>query len=360
MQDSAHSTLQPRPSATHHHHNNRDGHGYGHHGPSKAHSLEHAQPPNTLNVLDDASSATDARHVQRTRTSKVPDTTATATALPTEPTASVYKNLTFYPAYCFPSSPTYHKWVNITASSIHQDLKPHNQFSQYTTSVGKPKRHVANDGLLLFYLNHPIQFVQVVGVIVAFDGDNKRFWIFTLDDASGSTIDVLCPKPDEDADPGPTTSVSKSPDPHSPSALLTALLPVLDLGTTVQVKGTLSSFRKTLQINLKRIFLVPSTAHELAHIRSRNDFFRSTLSIPWALSERRQRHLLRQANEEAVTRRDREKRRRKRQLAREQQEILDQQLIVRQWEEEEKTREKDALEANLSGNALQAKNDSSS
>lgn len=353
MQDSAHPTLQPRHSTSHHHHHAHR-HGQGHHGTNKPQSREHVQPANPLNSLNDALVTTGARHPQPNPTSnstshpKVSD----ASALPTEPTAVAYKNLTFYPAYCFPSSPTFHKWVNITASSIHHDLKPHSHFSQYTTSRGRPNRHAANDGLLLFYLNHPIQFVQVVGVIVAFDHYMEKFWLFTLDDASGSTIDVFCPKPDKDADP--TTSASTPPDPNSPTTLLTTLLPVLHLGTTVQVKGTLTIFRKVPQINLKRIFLVSSTAHELAHIRSRNEFFRTTLSIPWTVSERRQRHLLRQADNETVVQSDRDKRRRNRQLAREQREVLDQQLISQQWAEEERAREKDALEAKRAGEALRA------
>jgi hypothetical protein len=48
----------------------------------------------------------------------------------------------------------------------------------------------------LFYLNHPVQFVCVAGVVVAFD-DYKRLSVFTVDDSSGATINLTCCKPEK-------------------------------------------------------------------------------------------------------------------------------------------------------------------
>ncbi len=103
-------------------------------------------------------------------------------------------SLTFYPAYAFTASETWSKWVKLTAHDIHHVLKPHEKYAETTTTLAHPDtgtHHNHRDAaLLLFYLNHPIQFVQVVGVVVAFDEYFEKFWLFTIDDSSGATIDV--------------------------------------------------------------------------------------------------------------------------------------------------------------------------
>lgn len=89
---------------------------------------------------------------------------------------------------------------------------------------------------LLFYLNHPIQFVCVTGVVVAFD-DYERLWVFT--------IDATCRKPEK-----------------------------------VKVKGTISTFRSVRQIALECIEIIPDTNSELRFRTQCTQLFADVLSKP--------------------------------------------------------------------------------
>src|SRR4051794_21105059 len=101
--------------------------------------------------------------------------------------------LSFYPVYCHKASRTYFTWVKLTASDIHHRLRSRPGFVNHNISYQRQHSHSPTS--LLFYLNHPIQFVCVVGIVVGFD-DHERFWLFTVDDSSGATIDVTCRKPE--------------------------------------------------------------------------------------------------------------------------------------------------------------------
>ena len=87
-----------------------------------------------------------------------------------------------------------------------------------------------------FYLNHPIQFVCVTGVVVAFD-DYERLWVFT--------IDATCRKPEK-----------------------------------VKVKGTISTFRSVRQIALECIEIIPDTNSELRFRTQCTQLFADVLSKP--------------------------------------------------------------------------------
>ena len=43
---------------------------------------------------------------------------------------------------------------------------------------------------IYFYLNHPIRFVRIVGVVVAIDDINLKYSALTLDDGSGATVEL--------------------------------------------------------------------------------------------------------------------------------------------------------------------------
>ncbi|EXJ93734.1 hypothetical protein A1O1_02127 [Capronia coronata CBS 617.96] len=340
-------------------------------------------------------------------------------------------DLAFYPAYTFQASATWFRWVKLTAHDIHCVLEPHHKYAaDITTSSlgpGLPDHRGSGGGgrddapLLLFYLNHPIQFVQVIGVVVVVEEYFEKFWLFTVDDGSGATIDVRCRKPekedareqndvvnstksdkqsgstripsnagkeirhdmlnaisnkDRDGHNITTTSTSSSADkskstiahaqPQPQSQLDTAdtdeltedqilhkTVQALQIGTVVQAKGTISTFRSTRQLTLLRLTIVPDTTHEMALISSRTSFMKLTLCKPWVLSAADQKRLYREAQDDRQQGNRQAAKRRERRLKMEEREKRHARSIREQYEAEERQRAKAAEAARRAGVALQ-------
>ena len=118
-----------------------------------------------------------------------------------------------------------------------------------------------------FQLNHPIKWIRLVGVIVAFDEFPQR-WIMLLDDNSGAVIEVTCGRPPSQHK---TTSPSDYNIPSAGVAEPTISLegvtstghPIdlngIDIGTVVKVKGKIGSFRGDKQMHLERICMLQPT-----------------------------------------------------------------------------------------------------
>ena len=117
---------------------------------------------------------------------------------------------------------------------------------------------------IYFHLNHPIKWIRLVGVIVAFDELPTR-WIMLLDDSSGALIEVTCGRP---TPPKTTTSPNDHNIPSASMAKSTMALegvtstgrPIdlngIDIGTVVKVKGKIGSFRGEKQMHLERICML--------------------------------------------------------------------------------------------------------
>ena len=112
---------------------------------------------------------------------------------------------------------------------------------------------------LYFHLNHPIRWIRLVGVIVAFDAFPTR-WIMLLDDSSGALIEVACGRP------APTVKAADSLDDFSnqiiePDILLEGVtatcrtidLHGVDIGIVVKVKGGIGSWKGEKQMYSERI-----------------------------------------------------------------------------------------------------------
>jgi hypothetical protein len=279
--------------------------------------------------------------------------------------------LTFYPAYTFKASATWSKWVKLTCHDIHSVLKPHDDYSTVTTSTGRGQDETSKPygrkdlPLLLFYLNHPIQFVQVIGVVVVLEDYFQKFWLFTVDDSSGATVDVTLPKPEKEKTQETTSTSSKrgpEPEPKPTSAreheevgaeqLLQSTLSHLEIGTVVQAKGTLTTFRQTRQLSLIRLNVLPSTTHEMALVSSRSQFYASTLSRPWILSREEQTNLRTAAlgeRDEAVELARRKRKREHNKRAREERHRI---TIEQEYAREEEERKREADEAKKWGDEL--------
>jgi hypothetical protein len=235
-------------------------------------------------------------------------------------------DLVFYPAYTFPASPTYHnKWLKLTCREIHNVLKTNDKYAHTNNDISNKNARRNGTPLLLFYHNHPVQYIQIIGIVVAVEEYYEKFWLFTVDDSSGDCLDVTCAKPEKVK--GTTTTqtsgiVKKAP-PTTDEAgenVLQDTLSSLQIGTTVQAKGQIATFRQTRQLSLLRLNIVPSTTAELALIASRTEFHNDVLSKPWVLSEKEQEKLRKRedtAEKEETEKRERKRRRERMKVERE-------------------------------------------
>ena len=268
------------------------------------------------------------------------------------PTASNLLALAFYPAYTFPASPTWFAWVKLTCYQIHHDLQSHPDYTSALIETTIPNSHAKP--LLLVHLNHPIHFIQTIGIIVAIEEYNTNFWLCTLDDSSGCTLDVLYwrPKPQPPADKENVHSTTTAPSAAEPgvdeSNILT-LLPTLTIGTCIQAKGLITQFRGTRQLALLRLSIVPTTTSELGHIQSRTKFYTEVLSKPWILANTRLSKLRKKSEQVEEDDEKRVEKGRKRARMALEREARHQKAILREYEEEEKLREVDAGEAREDG-----------
>ncbi|KAJ5383533.1 Nucleic acid-binding OB-fold [Penicillium concentricum] len=270
------------------------------------------------------------------------------------------EHLVFYPAFCFKASPTHFTWVKMGAADVHR-LRRSNNF------VGQN---------IFFYNNHPIQFVSLVGVIVA-RTDFPWRTILTLDDSSGATIDIAVQKKTE---PKPSTTSQKTPttDPEQTewsSFSLTAPtatsltrtthitskdrdeidISALEPGTLVRVKGTLSTFRSQMQLNLERFWIVRDTNTEMQFLDSRLRFLIEVLSVPWVLTDEEIETL--RADAERCDERALESKRRAERAARKKVEREERhaRAIARRYEKEENEREKELREIREDGERVMRK-----
>ncbi|KAF2621631.1 hypothetical protein BU25DRAFT_435428 [Macroventuria anomochaeta] len=186
------------------------------------------------------------------------------------PTTRPYR---LYPAYCFQSSPTYNAWVKLTAADVH-------------TLRSEPDFQGQN---IYFYLNHPIRFVRVVGVVVAIDDINLKYSALTLDDGSGATVELKIVRTvsgeQGSKNPSSNTTISNV---NVISQFGVFEITVdhlsLDIGTVLKAKGMISEFRGVKQLELKRVHIVSSTNEEAQAWAETAAFKTTILSVPWRVT----------------------------------------------------------------------------
>ena len=160
--------------------------------------------------------------------------------------------INFYNAYCFDLSPTYNAWVKLTAADVHA-LQEREGF-EWRNSGARVEGQIPS---VYFYLNHPIQWVCLVGVVVAFDVHEYRF-IMILDDSSGANIEITCGRAKEqNADtkldaPSTTETISNSMVGKTAQGNTVDLTGV-DVGSVIKIKGSIGNFREMRQIHLERL-----------------------------------------------------------------------------------------------------------
>ncbi|KAL3423758.1 DnaJ domain-containing protein [Phlyctema vagabunda] len=189
-----------------------------------------------------------------------------------------------YPVYCHELSPTIGKWCPLRAVDVHR-----------LRSVG-----MILDGKLLYHHeNHPIKWVRVTGVIVAIDEFYQRR-VYTVDDSSGECIECTCLIPP----PPPQTLLSipvppnlvqaknerkgkqEELDKSKNVAIARDYLKIpeeIDIGSVVKIKGLVTEFRNTKQIDMRSIVLTKGTDEEVRCWNEGLEFRRDVLSQPWVV-----------------------------------------------------------------------------
>ncbi|KAF4463066.1 ob-fold nucleic acid [Fusarium albosuccineum] len=194
-----------------------------------------------------------------------------------------------YPRYCFHLAPTVNTWCLFRVVDVH-GLDQHEGFEGELLYL-IPYRALITDLTrgenFYFYRNLPIKWVRIVGVVVAIDEFAGRR-VYTVDDSSGACIEcvVLISTPGEGTDNAvmATESAPKKVDANPlPSP---ALLADIDVGTVVDVKGSISTFREERQLNIEKMIALRSTAQEVALWEKRIKFQSEVLEQPWALRNR--------------------------------------------------------------------------
>ncbi|KAG5517920.1 hypothetical protein PMAC_000375 [Pneumocystis sp. 'macacae'] len=131
----------------------------------------------------------------------------------------------FYPPFLFHHSPVYHTWVKLFASDV------------YTLRVIEG----FEDGPTLFWLNHPIRWVHLMGVVVAMERYEKRDFVasnmLTVDDASGQIAELIL-KEDKHRQ-----LIPEMPDAEG----------LLEIGTRIRVRGTFIRFHGRRQIRVIKL-----------------------------------------------------------------------------------------------------------
>ncbi len=200
--------------------------------------------------------------------------------------------------------------------------------------------------------------MNLVGVIVA-RSDVPRRTILTLDDSTGATVDIVVLK----GNPAFISTANSSTTPHAPKeandgdggrgatpkeyhVTSTTRTPVditpLQPGRLFQIKGTLSVFRATMQVQLERFFTVPDTKAEMRFVEARCRFLVDVLSVPWVLGEGEIAALRVEADEEGSKIEEEHVRLRRRERRKAEREEKERRKIEKVWEREEALREREA------------------
>ncbi|KAI0186662.1 hypothetical protein EV127DRAFT_345811 [Xylaria flabelliformis] len=207
--------------------------------------------------------------------------------------------LIYYPQYCFHLSPTVTEWCPLRAVDI----------------AGLECRPGFQDNDVFFYLNHPIKWVRITGVVVAVDEYYGRR-VYTIDDSTGQCIECTLTTPaaandkktHRDGDRGKQVE----PQIARAKAIAETKTDDIDVGMVLDVKGFLKLFRGQKQINIHKATRVLTTNQEVLFWGKIRDFRRDVLSQPWVLKDKEVRRCrkLQQAEAAELEKKKRERPRR--------------------------------------------------
>lgn len=214
-----------------------------------------------------------------------------------------------YPAKYYDASPTWYRWNKLSVADVYQ-LRQEPGFEGQN---------------IWFWLNHPIQYVRLVGFICQIDMvAGGRYVLMTLDDSSGANIEIKLER-----EAGKITENGFKE--YLPITGLDNVLvrvemglPIvtldrsaLELGTVIIAEGQIGSYIQNRQMVLSRLQRVPDTRAEAQHWAKVAEWKRLILSTPWALSAEKRLELDQKAIQEAKTELKEQKHRKKKSAKRE-------------------------------------------
>jgi len=120
--------------------------------------------------------------------------------------------------------------------------------------------------------------------------------VLTIDDGSGATIELKIVRiPPPDKNPLDTSSSTKLSNVHVISQFGVFEVVVdnqrLEIGTVVKAKGTISEFRGSKQLDLRRIWVVATTDEEAQAWAETAAFKQEVLSKPWHITSTEHRQI---------------------------------------------------------------------
>ncbi|KAI9654448.1 MAG: hypothetical protein M1831_005414 [Alyxoria varia] len=300
-----------------------------------------------------------------------------------------------YPAFCFKASPTYNKWVKLTAADVHA-----------------LRREPGFEGQnVFFHLNHPLRYVYLCGPVVAIDFITSRYVLFTLDDSSGANVEIkieripplrptLHPKlapvrtvrshpapksNDQEIEDTKETQLDRKYEAGDPNSTRYSLIPdlvptvtdttisnvkvvsrcadpqcyaphvavddeIIDIATVIKAKGSLQIWNSCFQLKLERIMTTDTLDEEVRIWEEYAQFARDVLARPWQLTSKEVDGLENEDKDKAKRARERERKREaKRELHAQKKREHDRKEAQREAETERKRREQ---AEELDGNAL--------
>ncbi|KAF2860092.1 hypothetical protein K470DRAFT_271003 [Piedraia hortae CBS 480.64] len=184
----------------------------------------------------------------------------------------------FYPARFFTASKSYNEWNRLSIKDV----------ITLRTLAGLGFQQV------YYYLNHPIQYVRVVGVVVDIEQFCEgKFTVLTIEDGSGESIEVriTARQGDDFAAPSNTTVDNVNAYVHLGLPLVKLNGCDVVVGSVVKVKATIRVFRKQKQLELKRLFFVNDTAAEMKAWEETAAWKRDVLGKPWKLTREEMREV---------------------------------------------------------------------
>ncbi|KXX81558.1 CST complex subunit STN1 [Madurella mycetomatis] len=181
-----------------------------------------------------------------------------------------------YPQYCFHLSPTINRWCHLQVVDIFR-LTSHPGFRGQD---------------VYFYLNHPIKWVRIAGVVVAVD-DRQNKVTYTIDDGSGATIECVVNLQRRVVSETATTAGQAASKPNEAQPIPVVDAPI-DIGHTIDIKGSVSTWWESRQIRAEKISHLRSTEQEVLFWEKVTLLKREVLSKPWVLDRREVRRCRRE------------------------------------------------------------------
>ena len=191
-------------------------------------------------------------------------------------------------------------WVKLSAKLI-QDLviPPGWEASHPGIDVPGASPHSALPKFALFhYLNHPLPYIQLCGIVVEITEQNDLgFVVLRLDDSSGYLVTALIKQwidtKQEDRSCNPTKVVDILEIKPSERIIYGCSwlsnskfdLPSIRIGSVLRIKGRVSLWKLGRQILVEKYDVFHSTVQEVDYWKGMSRDFKNILNEPWHISE---------------------------------------------------------------------------